>query len=394
MKLSHGSGSYLWMEGDEQPYLDFIMAYGSTNFGHAHPKIVHAVQKAASLVDNTSPYGYTPRRELTQSLVDQLPYAVEAHQIHCIEGGARAVEAAIEMTRIISGRRKVISFVGAFHGYATSVIGISDLAFFSGAYAKYENHENIQLYFPETDAEVDGTIAALETALASRHDVACVLLETAQGMAGFRMAPRRFFTKLQQIVTGTKTLLIVDDILMGMGRVGSLYSFSPYSLHPDLIILGKSLAGGYYPLSAIIGDENLFSGAGIACTGLDSTFADNHFGIYIANEIQKIIVEDKIYEQVQSTTVVFKAMIAELVKKYPGHIKSMSCWGMAGSVTLESADVAYKIMELCMHEHLIIQFSGVHKNYLRFTPSLLSTPEEIAAAHAVLDKVFSEVFAS
>ena len=130
MKLSHGSGSYLWMEGDEQPYLDFIMAYGSTNFGHAHPKIVHAVQKAASLVDNTSPYGYTPRRELTQSLVDQLPYAVEAHQIHCIEGGARAVEAAIEMTRIISGRRKVISFVGAFHGYASSVIGISDLAFF------------------------------------------------------------------------------------------------------------------------------------------------------------------------------------------------------------------------------------------------------------------------
>jgi 4-aminobutyrate aminotransferase-like enzyme len=391
MDLVRAEGSYIWVAGDETPYLDLVMAFGSTNFGHAHPDIIKIVQDAALKVDNTTPLGFSARNELSQSLVDHLPFIADDFQVHYTIGGAKCVESALEVARIASGKKGVVSFKGSFHGYATSVVGVSDTAFFTDAHAKFKLDGIVNINFPTTSVEARESIELLRTALTANEDIGTVIIEAAQGLAGFRTAPQEFFVQLQQTVTASGAILIVDDILLGMGRVGSMYSFGGLGLVPDMVLLGKSLAGGYYPLSAIIARQVLFDRAGVSRTSLDSTFSNNPFGIYIANEIQKMIVRDNIFERSRASSVLFDKMLHYLLETYKKEIVSMFVMGFAGSIRLKDNDTAKRILEICLQQHVLIQLAGLDQDHIRLTPSLLSSSSEIGIAMSALDLAFSTV---
>lgn len=390
MRLSHGSGSYLWMEGDNTPYLDLIMAFSSTNLGHAHPKLSKAVAHAATEVDNALPVEYGVEEVLSRRLIEQLPHAVSGYKAYYAEGGAKAVEIALEIAQIVSGKNKIVSFYGAFHGYSVNLAGVTDLRFLGKARHHSRQENNIKLDYPQLEKEVDVVIAELNQAL-NQTDVAAIIVETSQGLAGFRMAPERFFKELQAAATRTKTLLIVDDIIMGMGRTGSLYSFGALELSPDITILGKSLAGGYYPIAALIAKDELFLQADLNHSDLASTFSNNPFGIYIANEVQKIISEDNIFDSVAALAPVFMDMIEALYRNHNKHIITYNAWGFAAGFELKSAPSVFSVLASCAQAHIILQYAGMNNEYLRLSPSLLSTKEEFDIAYGKLDKIFSKI---
>lgn len=379
-------GSNIWIRGDETPYIDMIMGFGSTNFGHANPNIVNIVQEAAARFDNLSPFTLEERDSLSESLVRQLPFRVRDFQVYYTIGGAKCVESSIELARMASGKKNVVSFSGSFHGYATSVIGVSDRRFFTEKHNQFDHSGAFNIDFPTQPEDIPRVIGILRQLLSTNDDIACVIIEIAQGLAGFRAAPTEFYAELQKAINEYKVLLIVDDILMGVGRVGALYSFAGLGLTPDLVLLGKSLAGGYYPLSAIIGSQALFDRAGVSCTGLDSTFANNPFGIAVADGIQKYITATNLYGMVQPTARQFEAALHFILDKYKKDIVTMFVFGFAASIRFASRPIAKQIMDICREEHIFIQLAGVDQDHIRMTPSILISSQEIERVARILDK--------
>ena len=387
-RLSHSKGSYVWLENDDEPYLDFIMGFGSVNFGHAHPKIIAAVAEASRVVDTALPIQYGVSQELEQRLVQALPFRGGPFTVSFLESGSLAVEAALEACKVHTGKSKVISFDGAFHGFTMSLSGISDLRFLESTRESTPQQNNIKIPFPLNEKQAESVLATLEKLVTTHNDISAILLETCQGGAGYRMAPDSFFRKLQSIIEKTDIILIVDDILMGIGRTGHLYSFSPLHLRPDIVLLGKSLAGGYYPLSALIIRSDILESVSVPVSSLASTFSNNPFGIYIANEVQKIIKEDSIYDNVWKVAPLFLDLLESLHAQYPKKILGYNGWGLSGGLELKSRSAVEEALGLCLEEHLLAQYAGTNREYLRFNPSLLSSKKEFESAYTKLSRVF------
>lgn len=386
-------GSHIWLDDDQHPYLDLIMAYGSVNFGHTNPKIIDIVTESAKKYDNSSPFVYPERSELSSYLVNQLPYQIaEDYQVYYSIGGAKCVESAIELARLAMGRKGVISFTNSFHGFSTSVIGISDRRFYSQQHDQFGQEAVYNVEFPSSEEESASSLLDLENILTHNQDIACVIMESAQGLAGFRTAPQSFFTGVQDLTHRYGVLLILDDILLGVGRVGALYSFGGLGLSPDMVLLGKSLAGGYYPLSAIVASQRLFDKAGVYCGGLDATFTNNPFGISIANGIQRMIQEDDLYSSTISSAQKFESIMHSLLEEHREHIVSMFVFGFAGSIRFTSNAIANAIKDLCLEEHMIIQLAGMDQECIRMTPSILINDSELTQLHITLGGAMKKVF--
>jgi 4-aminobutyrate aminotransferase-like enzyme len=386
-------GSHIWLDDDQHPYLDLIMAYGSVNFGHTNPKIIDIVSESAKKYDNSSPFVYPERTELTSHLVNQLPYQIaEDYQVYYSIGGAKCVESAIELARLATGKKGVVSFTGSFHGFSTSVIGISDRRFYSQQHDQFEQEAVYNVAFPSSEDETSSSLVDLETILTQNHDISCVIMESAQGLAGFRTAPQSFFTGVQDLVNRYGVLLILDDILLGVGRVGGLYSFGGLGIYPDMVLLGKSLAGGYYPLSAIVASQRLFDKAGVYCGGLDATFTNNPFGISIANGIQRMIQSDNLYAHTASSAQRFESIMHSLLEEHREHIVTMFVFGFAASIRFTSNAIANAVKDICLNEHMIIQLAGMEQECIRMTPSILISDYELSQLHATLDGAMKKVF--
>ena len=159
-------------------------------------------------------------------------------------------------------------------------------------------------------------------------------------------------------------------------------------MRPDIVLLGKSLAGGYYPLSALIIRSDILESVSVPVSSLASTFSNNPFGIYIANEVQKIIKEDSIYDNVWKVAPLFLDLLESLHAQYPKKILGYNGWGLSGGLELKSRSAVEEALGLCLEEHLLAQYAGTNREYLRFNPSLLSSKKEFESAYAKLSRVF------
>lgn len=384
--FNRASGSLLWLDDDPNPYLDAIMGYGSTNFGHSHPEIIDIVTQSIAKYDNTFPLVFPERSELTSSLVNQLPFQVnEDYQAYYSIGGAKCVESAIELARLASGRKGVVSFTGSFHGFSTSVIGISDRRFYSQQHDQFGQEAVYNINFPADDDEAVECLNILDELLSQNDDIACLILESAQGLAGFRTAPVSFFVGVQEASDRHKVILILDDILLGVGRVGALYSFAGMGIRPDMVLLGKSLAGGYYPLSAIVASQRLFDKGGVYCGGLDATFTNNPLGISIASGLQGLIARNDIYRTTAENSNIFNSILHALLEKYRDKIVSMFVFGFAASIRFADKNISTRVKDSCLDRHVFIQLAGLEQECVRMTPSILISQAELKQLHETLD---------
>lgn len=275
--LSHGKNAEVW-DTDGKRYIDFVGGIGVLNLGHCHPRIVEAIREQATRLThyafNAAPH--MPYIELMDRLTAFIPvdYAVSGMLTN---SGAEAAENALKIVRGSTGRTAVIAFDGAFHGRTLATLNLN------GKVAPYKQKVGAlpgpvyHLPFPSKDngvtcAEALKAMDRLFSVEIDVNDVACFIVEPVQGEAGFLAMDVEFAQALRTFCDEKSILLIADEIQSGFGRTGERFAFSRLGIEPDLILLGKSIAGGV-PLGAVVGRKSLLDT--LPKGGLGGTYSGN-----------------------------------------------------------------------------------------------------------------------
>ncbi|WP_282411982.1 aspartate aminotransferase family protein [Pseudomonas sp. PS02303] len=275
--LSHGKNAEVW-DTDGKRYIDFVGGIGVLNLGHCHPRIVEAIREQATRLThyafNAAPH--MPYIELMDRLSAFIPvdYAVSGMLTN---SGAEAAENALKIVRGSTGRTAVIAFDGAFHGRTLATLNLN------GKVAPYKQKVGAlpgpvyHLPFPSKDngvtcAEALKAMDRLFSVEIDVNDVACFIVEPVQGEAGFLAMDVEFAQALRTFCDEKNILLIADEIQSGFGRTGERFAFSRLGIEPDLILLGKSIAGGV-PLGAVVGRKSLLDT--LPKGGLGGTYSGN-----------------------------------------------------------------------------------------------------------------------
>lgn len=255
--FKRGEGVRLWDDRGIE-YLDFIANYGSLNLGHNHPDIAEALQKVASTPNFMQWWSLAPLAgALANNLAALAPGDLDA--CYFCNSGAEAAESALKLARVATKRKNFVSTVNSFHGKTTM-----------GALAvtgKPAYREPFEPVMPNVDFVPYGDIGALEAAL-SGQTTAGFIVEPIQGEGGVILPPPGYLKTAQEICRRYGTLLIVDEIQTGLGRTGRLFACEEENVEPDVLLLAKSLGGGFYPIGAMITASDIWNRA---YGGIDSS---------------------------------------------------------------------------------------------------------------------------
>lgn len=277
IRLSHGCNAEVWDE-DGRRYIDFVGGIGVLNLGHCHPRVVAAIQQQATRLThyafNAAPHG--PYVELMERLARFVPLGYPVSGM-LTNSGAEAAENALKIVRGATGRTAVIAFDGGFHGRTLATLNLN------GKVAPYKQKIGVlpgpvyHLPYPSADNGVtcEDALKAMQRLFSVEIDVAevaCFIVEPVQGEAGFLALDSTFAKALRRFCDEQGILLIVDEIQSGFGRTGQRFAFSRLGIEPDLVLLGKSIAGGV-PLGAVLGRKALLDN--LPRGGLGGTYSGN-----------------------------------------------------------------------------------------------------------------------
>jgi ornithine--oxo-acid transaminase len=343
-------------------YLDCLAAYSAVNQGHCHPKIVQAMIDQASRVTLTS-------RAFRN---DQLPLLYK--QLHDMSGmdmalpmnsGAEAVETALKAARkwgytvkgIPEGRAEIIACSNNFHGRTITIVSFSTDAQYRDGFGPFTPGFTIIPY---------GDAAALEASITP--NTCAFLVEPIQGEAGIVMPPAGFLKQAEEICRRHNVLFMADEIQSGLGRTGRLFCCEWEGVHPDLIIIGKALSGGFYPVSAVLSSKEIL---GVFHPGdHGSTFGGNPLACAIARAALQVLVDEHLVEKSAEMGTYFLDKLKTL--KSPA-LKTVRGRGLWIGVELHTAARPY--CEALKEEGLLCK--ETHERVIRFAPPLVITREDI-----------------
>jgi ornithine--oxo-acid transaminase len=356
--LSRGEGVWVY-DVDGNKYLDCLSAYSALNQGHVHPKILEALIQQASHLTLTS---RAFRNDQLPLLYRQLSELTGYEMALPMNSGAEAVETAIKLARkwayqvkgIPRYEAEIITFSGNFHGRTISLISISTEPAYKDDFGPFT---------PGFISVPYGDFEAVKRAVSAK--TAAILVEPIQGEAGVVIPPPGFLQKLSQLCKEKDILLIADEIQTGLGRTGKLFGCDHENVRPDVMIIGKALSGGFYPVSAILADEPIL---GLFQPGEHgSTFGGNPLGAAVARAALDVIVEENLVERASEMGEYFMDQLAEIPSR---HIKEVRGKGLLIGVELKpEAGGARRFCEMLQQQGILAK--ETHQNVIRFAPPLI-----------------------
>jgi ornithine--oxo-acid transaminase len=359
--LVRGEGVWVYdVEGNR--YLDCLSAYSALNQGHVHPKILAALKDQAEKITLTSRAFRNDQLPLLyKDLADLSGYEMSLP----MNSGVEAVETAIKLARkwatqvkgIPRQKAEIIVFEGNFHGRTITAISFS-------SEPQYRN--DFGPFTPGFVLVPFGDADAIKRAI--NANTAAVLLEPIQGEAGVVVPPKGFLRNVRQICTENQILFIADEIQTGLGRTGRFFACDHEDVRPDIMILGKALSGGFYPVSAILADQELM---GLFQPGdHGSTFGGNPLAAAVARAALKVLVEDGLVENAATVGRYFKEQLNKAASEKDKYVKEVRGEGLLLGVELkDEAGGARRFCE-ALRKHGILA-KETHDNVIRFAPPLL-----------------------
>jgi len=377
--VTRGEGVWVYdVEGKK--YLDCLSAYSAVNQGHCHPRIFNAMVEQAKKVTLTS-------RAFRN---DQLPFfykeltALSGMEIALpMNSGAEAVETAIKTARkwgvlkkgVKDGKQEIIVCENNFHGRTTTIISCST------------EQQYKQDFGPLTPGFVVipyGDVKALEKAITP--NTVAFIVEPIQGEAGILIPPKGFLSAASEICHKNNLLYILDEIQTGLGRTGKMFAYQhEENVRPDMLIIGKALSGGFYPVSAVVSSREIL---GVFKPGdHGSTFGGNPLACAIARESLRVLVEEKLADRSAEMGHYFKERLQTVKSK---HVKEVRGKGLFIGVELHAAaGGARRFCEALKAEGVLCK--ETHENVIRFAPPLVIKREEIDWAFERVKKVLETV---
>jgi ornithine--oxo-acid transaminase len=372
--ITRASGVWVY-DVDGKKYLDCLAAYSAVNQGHCHPRIVKALKEQSDKLTLTSrafrndqlPYLYKELCELTGYEM-MLP----------MNSGAEAVETALKASRkwgykikkIPADSAEIIVCANNFAGRTISIISFSTEEQYKDGYAPFTPGFKIIPY---------GDVDALEKAITK--NTAAFLVEPIQGEGGVVVPPEGYLKKAFDFCKKNNILFMADEIQSGLGRSGKLFAFQYEDIKPDVVIIGKALSGGCYPVSAVLSGKEILGVFNPGDHG--STFGGNPLGAAIARESLKVLVEEKLVENSYKLGEYFREKLREIKSK---HVKEIRGKGLFIGVELKpEAKGARRFCEALMEEGILCK--ETHENVIRFAPPLVIKKDEIDWAIQKITKV-------
>jgi ornithine--oxo-acid transaminase len=388
--LTKGEGVYLWdVEGKK--YFDFLSAYSAVNQGHCHPRIIQA------LIDQAQTLTLTSRAFYNDSLGLYEKYIAEFFgfdKVLPMNTGAEAVETAIKLCRkwgyevkgIAENQAKIIVCEGNFHGRTTTIVS------FSSDPSSYENFGPYPAGFiqiPYNDLE------ALEKAL-KEENVAGFLVEPIQGEAGVYTPNENFIAESRILCSQYNALLICDEVQTGIARTGSILAScgnctceskcekqETYS-KPDILVLGKALSGGVYPVSAVLADDEIMHVIKPGQHG--STFGGNPIAAKVAIESLEVVVDEKLMKNARRLGVIFRDEMNR-IKSECDLITLVRGKGLLNAIVINDTEDSSTAWDICMalKENGLLA-KPTHGNIIRFAPPLVMTEDELMQCVSIIEK--------
>jgi len=377
--LTKGKGIWVW-DSEGKKYIDMLSCYSALNHGHRHPELIKAVKEQMGKLTLTSRAFYN---EQLGPFCKELAELCNMEMVLPMNSGAEAVETAIKIARkwgyINKGVKhyeaEIIVCENNFHGRTVTVVSFSTEPLYRDEFGPFTPGFKV---IPFGDAE------ALKNAITP--NTVAFLVEPIQGEAGINVPPDGFLKKVYEICKEKNVLLMFDEIQTGLGRTGKLFAHQyEEGVKPDVLILGKALGGGMYPVSAVVSNKDVL---GLFTWGEHgSTFGGNPLAAYIARVALKILIEERLTENSFEMGSYFMEQLKSIKSK---HIKEVRGRGLLIGLELhKEAGGARRFCEALMNEGLLCK--ETHENVIRFAPPLNITKKDINFAIKKIKKVFREL---
>ena len=370
----------IWMYDVEgRKYLDFLSAYSAVNQGHRHPRIVRAlIEQARKLTLTSRAFRNDQWPMLAKEVCDMTGYSM----VLPMNSGAEAVETAVKTARKWAYQKKgvpqdqaeIIVCANNFHGRTVTVISFSTEPLYRQDFGPFTPGFKV---IPFGDAD------ALEKAITP--NTAAFMVEPIQAEAGILIPPDGFLRRAAEICKANNVLLIADEIQTGLGRTGKLFASEYEGVRPDMVIVGKSLGGGCYPVSAVLADREIL---GVYKPGEHgSTFGGNPLACAVARESLRVTKEEKLVENAAERGAYFMEKLRKIRSR---HIKEVRGRGLLVGVELHpAAGGARRFCEELMKEGLLCK--ETHENVIRFAPPLIIRDKDLNWALKRIKTVFKRL---
>ncbi len=393
--LSRGEGVYVWDVAGKK-YFDFLSAYSAVNQGHCHPKIVNALVQQAQTLTLTSRAFYNDKLGVYEAYITNY---FGFDKVLPMNTGAEAVETAIKLCRKWAYEKKgihendaqIIVCDGNFHGRTTTIISFS-------------NDENARKNFgPYTAGFINipyDDIAALEKAVSSSKNIAGFLVEPIQGEAGVYTPSDDFMKQAKAICEANDILFIADEVQTGIARTGSLLAVcgnctcastcekQATYVQPDILILGKALSGGAYPVSAVLANDHIMNVIQPGQHG--STFGGNPVAAAVAMAALEVVSEEKLAQNARTLGKIFRDELSVFIAS--SQVASLVRGkGLLNAVVIndsEESDTAWNICMRLAEKGLLAK--PTHGNIIRFAPPLVITEEQVRTCVAIIIDTLKE----
>lgn len=381
--LQRGKGVEVW-DVEDKRYFDYLSAYSAVNQGHNHPDIVAAMQHQLNNLSLVSRAFHSDQMALfTRYITELFGY----DKVLPMNTGAEGVETAIKLCRkwgymrkgIPVNEAKIIFAAGNFHGRTLGVISASIDPDTTGGFGPFVPGYKIIPYNDTT---------ALE-AVASDPDVAGFLIEPIQGEAGVLVPDEGYLWRASEICRNHNVLFIADEIQTGLARTGRRLCCDHENVRPDILILGKALSGGLYPVSAVLADDEIMLTIRPGEHG--STYGGNPLACATAMAALEVIQKENLAENAQRLGEVFRTQLHRLKSEFP-IIKTIRGKGLLNAIELDDDPESQTAWDLCirmMQNGLLAK--PTHGNIIRFAPPLIINEDQLTEGLEIIGRSLQEI---
>ncbi len=377
--LSKGEGVYVWdVEGKR--YFDFLSAYSAVNQGHCHPKIVKALTEQAKTLTLTSRAFYNDALGPYEKFVTDF---FGFDKVLPMNTGAEAVETAIKLCRkwayevkgIHENDAQIVVCENNFHGRTTTIVSFSNDPVANKNFGPFTPGF---IRIPYNDA------AALERVLAENKNIAGFLVEPIQGEAGVYVPDAGYLAATKELCERHNVLFIADEVQTGIARTGKLLAVDHEDVKPDILILGKALSGGAYPVSAVLANDAIMNVIKPGQHG--STFGGNPIAARVAVAALEVIEDEKLAENAEKLGILFRNEMNRIINESDLVVKVRGK-GLLNAIVVNDTEESETAWNLC----LALKENGLlakptHGNIIRFAPPLVMNEEQLMECVAIIEK--------
>jgi acetylornithine/succinyldiaminopimelate/putrescine aminotransferase len=376
IEVASAKGIHIY-DTEGKAFIDMIAGFSVCNIGHSHPSVIKAIQEQTEKYMHVIVYGefiQAPQVAYAKKLTSLLPDNLQS--VYFTNSGAEATEGAMKLAKRVTGKTKMISFKGAYHGSTQGALSVMGDEYFKNAFRpllpdtlqlRYNHFEDLEL--------ID-------------HSVAAVLVELVQAETGITPSNIEWIKAVQQKCASVCALMIVDEIQSGFGRTGSLFAFEQYGIIPDVLLTGKALGGGL-PLGAFISSEKMMQCLTYApVLGHITTFGGNPVSCAAGHAALEVLLSSNWIQEVKEKE---QILIDHLTHPSIIHRNHKGLWM---SLQFDSSIFAKKVAAACVQNGIITDWFLFAEDRIRIAPPLCITNAELIEAIKLIQKSIDQALAN